>query len=495
MMIVEVATTLCLVWFVWYFVTTYFERRSMPPGPFPYPLIGNLRDLNFNSSKLFRKLRETYGDIFTVTLGGKCVVVNTASLAREARFGRNKDYVVGASVESIYPFNIILGPNDVAFADYGTPYLFRKRVFKSAMHVFGAGINEAEERGGHAVKSMLEKIDSLKGQPFSPKELIASAILIQLWQWLTSEKVSFEHSNIKLLLEFGEITAKQSVEGTFYHKLPLHSYLPTEFNRSIKRATYIKSSIIPPVFQSHLDTYTPDVIRDMTDSFISAYKKEMEKETSKDIGSINDIRDLMVDVTFAGSDTTSSSLAWFILYMVSYPEVQKKIHDELDQVIGKDDLPRWQDVKNMPYLQATMCEVMRRSSPVPFTGSNTTRAITLAGYHIPKGTSIFIDLTQIHHDEQEWPQPEEFKPERFLDVEGKFVGWTTLDAFLPFGLGRRECAGIAFAKIMLFTFAATLLHRLRFELPEGAEKPNEEPSSIALVSSPGDFKVVARNRR
>ena len=85
-------------------------------------------------------------------------------------------------------------------------------------------------------------------------------------------------------------------------------------------------------------------------------------------------------------------------------------------------------------LQATICEVMRRSSPVPFTGSNTTRAITLAGYHIPKGTSILIDLTQIHHDEQEWPQPEEFKPERFLDVEEKFVGWTKLDAFLPFGV-------------------------------------------------------------
>ena len=138
MMIVEVATTLCLVWFVWYFVTTYFERRSMPPGPFPYPLIGNLRDLNFNSSKPFRKLRETYGDIFTITLAGKSVVVNTASLAQEVRLGRNKDYVVGTSVESIYPFNIILGPNDVAFADYGTPYLFRKRVFKSEMHVFGA---------------------------------------------------------------------------------------------------------------------------------------------------------------------------------------------------------------------------------------------------------------------------------------------------------------------------------------------------------------------
>jgi cytochrome P450 len=181
--------------------------------------------------------------------------------------------------------------------------------------------------------------------------------------------------------------------------------------------------------------------------------------------------------------------------MVLYPNIQEKVHDELDRVIGDELLPRWQDGKNMPYLQATICEVMRRSSPVPMTGSNATRDITLGGYHIPKETIVVFDLTEIHHDEHEWPQPEEFKPERFLDGEGNFVGWNKFNSFLPFGLGRRECGGIAFAKIMLFTFAATLLHRLRFELPEGAEKPNEEPSSVKLVSSPVDFKVVARKRR
>jgi hypothetical protein len=494
MMILEIVTTVFLVSFVWYFVTTFLERRSMPPGPFPYPLIGNLPELD-QSSKPFKKLKQKYGDIFTVTFIENTVIVNTASLAREARLD-NKDGVVGVSPKASYPFNIIVGSNDVIFADYGTPYLFRKRVFKSAMHVFGAGINKAEERGGHAVNCTLEKIECLKGQPFSPKELIASAILIQLWQWLTSQKVSLDDPTIKLLLEFGEITANQRVDDAFfYQKIPFHSYLPTEFNRRIKRAKDIKSAIFPPVFQSHMETYTSGVIRDMTDSFISAYKKEMAKETGKDIGSINDIPALMLDVTTAGSDTTSSSMAWFILYMVLYPNIQEKVHDELDRVIGDELLPRWQDGKNMPYLQATICEVMRRSSPVPMTGSNATRDITLGGYHIPKETIVVFDLTEIHHDEHEWPQPEEFKPERFLDGEGNFVGWNKFNSFLPFGLGRRECGGIAFSKIMLFTFAATLLHRLRFELPEGAEKPNEEPSSVKLVSSPVDFKVVARKRR
>ncbi len=493
MMILEIITSLFLASFVWYFVRTYLERRSLPPGPFPYPLIGNIPQLDFSSSNPFKKLRQKYGDIFTVTLIQNIVIVNTASLAREARID---NAVVGKSRESVYPFNIIVGSNDVIFADYGASYLFRKRVFKTAMHVFGAGINKAQERGGHAVKCVLEKIEFLNGKPFSPKELIASAILIQLWQWLTSEKVSLDDPILKLLLKYGEICAQTSYEDShFLQKIPFHSYLPTKFNRNLKRATDIRSTIFPPLFQSHMETYTPDVIRDMTDSFISAYKKEMAKETSKDIGSINDIPQLMSDVTFAGSDTTSSSMAWFILYMVLYPDIQKKIHDELDRVIGEEDLPRWQEVNNMPYLQATICEVMRRSTPVAVTVSNAIRDITLGGFHVPKGTSVLFDLTQIHHDEREWPQPEEFKPERFLDDEGNFVGWNRFNSLLPFGLGRRECGGIAFAKIMLFTFAATLLHRFRFEVPEGAEKPNEEPCRLVLVSSPRNFKVVARKRR
>ena len=484
-----------LVWFIWYLLTTYMERRSMPPGPFPLPFIGNIPAV-FSSTKPLIKLKQKYGDIVTVDLVEKTVILSAASLAREARVS-NKDDVVGLSFTSVYPMNVILGQNDVVFSDYGTPYLFRKRVFKLAMHVFGSGIDKVEERGSHAVNSTLEKIKSLQDQPFSPKKIIASAILIQLWQWLTSQEISFDDPIINHLLQFSEIVARQNVSESYLHqKIPFNSYLPTKFNRKIKRAKYIKTAIYPPVFKSHMETYTPGVIRDMTDSFISAYKKEMAKETGKDIGFIDDIQDLMADVVFAGSDTTSSTIAWFILHMVVYPNVQEKIHEELDRVVGENVSPRWQDVKNMPYLQATICEVMRRSSPVPVTGSNAMCDTTIGGFHIPKGTLVIIDLWQINHDEREWSQPDQFKPERFLDNEGNFVGWNKFNSFLPFGLGRRECGGIAFAKIMLFTFAATLLHHLRFELPEGADKPSEESYTYAeTVSSPVDFKVLAKKRR
>ena len=120
----------------------------------------NLPHLNPGSERPFGGLREKYGDIFTINTATKTVVVNTASLARETRLGRNKDNVLGVAPETVYPLTIMLG-DDVGFADYGTPYLFRKRVFNAAMHVFGEDISRAEEKGGYAVKSTLEKINSM----------------------------------------------------------------------------------------------------------------------------------------------------------------------------------------------------------------------------------------------------------------------------------------------------------------------------------------------
>jgi cytochrome P450 len=493
-MFAEIATSLFVVWLAWYILTTYLVRRALPPGPFPFPWIGNLPVLLTNPIKPLRKLRQKYGDIFTMTfVTGNTVVLNTATLVREARLTR-KDDVLGLLSESVYPVDIIIGPNDLVYADYGTVYLFRRKVFMSAMHVFGTGIEQAEGHVGHAVRSVLDKIESLKGQPFSPKDLAASAILVQLWEWLTSKKVPFDDPTIKSLFQFRDILIKQSWQSSLYELLPFQSYLPTEFNRNIKRAQNIKDMIFPPEFQAHLDTYTPGVIRDMTDSFINAYEKEIAKESGKDIGSINDIPGLMLDVALAGSDTTSATVAWFILYMVLHPDIQEKIHAELDNVVGSDRLPRWQDAKSMHYLQATLCEVLRRSSPVPVARANTVRDVKLGGYQIPKGTLVIFNISEIHLDEREWSEPGKFKPERFLGADGKFVGWTAFHGFMPFSVGRRYCAGMAFAKMMMFTFTATLLHQFRIELPDGASKPSTEPPGIQIISCPKDFQVVAKKR-
>jgi hypothetical protein len=122
-------------------------------------------------------------------------------------------------------------------------------------------------------------------------------------------------------------------------------------------------------------------------------------------------------------------------------------------------------------------------------GTNAIRDTTIAGYHIPKGTFVGLDIQKMHVDERDWAEPEKFKPQRFLDENGKLVGWNKLHGFIPFGIGRRECPGQSLARIMLFSFSLILLHHYKFELPEGAEIPTTKLSTPRILTRPDDFRA------
>jgi cytochrome P450 len=497
MMIIEVYVTLFLVWFIWYFITTYIKRKNMPPGPFPYPFLGNIPQImTADPVKPFSKLADKYGDIFTVTFpNGNAVILNTASLVREARLasGRQED-LMGKSPEYFYPFGDIMGHN-MAVSDYSRAYLFERKVFVSALHIFGAGIERASVRAGHAVDMAMKEIGNKPGRSFSPKKLLESSIAVQLFEWLTSKNIALDDPIVKELNEFAAIMTSQALLNTMYQLLPSLCYLPTEFSREIKRAKHIREKIFPPEYRAHQESYIPGTVRDVTDSFISAYEKELAKETRKDIGSKDSgIPGLMLAVLTVGSETSSTWLTWFFLYNVLNPNVQSKIHEELDAVVGRDRLPNWKDAESLPYLQATLCEVERASGMMTVIGTNAIRDTTIAGYNIPKGTFVGMNLLKAHEDRREWPEPEKFKPERFLDEDGKFVGWNKLHGFMPFGIGRRECPGQLLAKIMMFSFASILLHRFKIELPEGAEMPTDKVSTPQVITQPNDFLVVGKPR-
>jgi predicted protein tyrosine phosphatase len=413
----------------------------------------------------------------------------------------------------VYPFTEMLG-DDYIMTDYSPKYVFRKKVFLSALHAFESTIKHESSR--YAVNALFEGIGSKEEKAFSPGNIIHASIVAQLWKMMTTKKVSLNDSVVKCIIEFGELVGKQALKGTFYQMIPFASHLPSQFSRDIKRAVQIRGTIFLPEFRAHLHTYQPNVIRDMTDSLINAFKKEILKENGDDVGSLEDIPALMSDMFAAAAATTSSALAWFFLYMVLHRNVQEKIQKELDIIVGKDRMPVLDDAKNMSYLQAALCEVLRIASVVSFIGTNAIRDTTIAGYHIAKGTLVCPNLKRMHHDEREWPEPDVFKPERFLDSEEKFVGWTKLYGFMPFGnlvprafeltsqrpwgrgwpfgAGRRECTGQSLARIMMITFASTLLQRHEIVLPDGAEKPTTEILAAAITLRPQDFKVVVKKR-
>ena len=151
---------------------------------------------------------------------------------------------------------------------------------------------------------------------------------------------------------------------------------------------------------------------------------------------LQNLRSNLLDLLFAGSDTTSTSLNWAMLLMTKYPSIQTKVQEELDNICGRERLPSSSDRPNLHYTEAVINEVLRFSSIAPLAVPHYTFTDIWTSdkkYHIPAGTTIFPNLYQVTHNPKVFKNPHEFNPKRFLDQENKFLKH---DHNIAFGIGR-----------------------------------------------------------
>ncbi|XP_017574190.2 cytochrome P450 2H1-like isoform X1 [Pygocentrus nattereri] len=138
------------------------------------------------------------------------------------------------------------------------------------------------------------------------------------------------------------------------------------------------------------------------------------------------------DLFIAGTETTATTLRWGLVYMMNHPDVQERCHEEIIRVLGFDRSPCMEDRAQLPYTHATVYEIQRYASITPLgLIHQTTEPALLRGYHLPKGSTIMVNLKAIMTDKQHWKYPDTFNPENFLDEKGQFC---RNDAFLPFSL-------------------------------------------------------------
>lgn len=150
---------------------------------------------------------------------------------------------------------------------------------------------------------------------------------------------------------------------------------------------------------------------------------------------------MCLDLFQAGTETTSNTLSFGLIYMVHNIDVQTKARNELDRVIGRNRLPTLNDRPDLPYIDAILCEVQRMANVAPLgIVHRATETVKFGDYIIPKDAIMLVSLYSLNMDKDYWKDPFQFRPERFVDDEGKLIQHT--DQFLPFGLGNLNCAEI-----------------------------------------------------
>lgn len=179
---------------------------------------------------------------------------------------------------------------------------------------------------------------------------------------------------------------------------------------------------------------------------------------------------LVQDVLAAGTDTTYTVLEWAMTELLRHPQVMAKLQNELRSTGRKrSDIIVPDEYEKIPYLEAVIKETLRVHPPVPLLVPREARNdVNIMGYDIVAKTMVIVNAWAIGRDPTLWDEPDEFRPERFLNSSVDIRGHDF--QLIPFGAGRRSCPGISFAMVTNEIALANLLHKFNWELPNGMKR-------------------------
>uniref|UniRef100_A0A1Q3FRW9 Putative cytochrome p450 n=1 Tax=Culex tarsalis TaxID=7177 RepID=A0A1Q3FRW9_CULTA len=273
----------------------------------------------------------------------------------------------------------------------------------------------------------------------------------------------------------------------------LKDYFPEATNyRVLREANAKMNDLIESIIERYQKSYEEGHIR----CFLDRYIHEMKKCAPLDGQSFTFQYDQLVMIladfllpTFTG---TAYQLSMLLERMILNPRVAAKVQQEIDTVVGRGRLPTLDDRCQMPYTEATLREELRIDTLVPSGVAHVAlEDTTLRGFNIPKDTVLMIALDAIHHQEDIWGDPNNFRPERFLDDGGLSLA---KDRSIPFGAGKRLCAGETFARNSMFLMFSALMQNFNITVRPGDPLPDvtKRLTGVVIMSEPTWLKFEPR---
>ncbi|XP_072909870.1 cytochrome P450 2D20-like isoform X1 [Hemitrygon akajei] len=489
-------TALAVFCTVFCLVFDFMKRRktcgNYPPGPRGLPFVGNILQVDLSNPHLsFAKLWKKYGDVVSLEFGWtNLVVLSGYKTLKEALVKKSEDFA-DRPTPAIYEKHFQRSGEGIVFARYGNWWREQRRFSLSTLRNFGLGKKSLELQIVKEAEFLSKAFEEEKGLAFDPHFKINNAVSNIICSIVFGYRFDYQD---KKFLEFLHIIDEIFVlEGGFWGQLmnafPFIRCLPGPqhkiFENQDKGIHFIQE-----IITAHKESWDPNTPRDFIDAFLAEQEKRKDNPGTSFQGS--NLIGTVFDLFAAGTETTSTTLRWGFLFMMLHPDIQSRVHEEIDGVIGKDRRPRLEDREEMPFTNAVIHETQRLGNIAPTSLPHQTyRDTTVMGYTIPKGTQIIPNLTSALFDEDLWSTPYQFNPGHFLNPEGKFV---KPEAFIPFSAGHRVCLGEQLAKTELFIFFTYMLQRFTFFLPENEPKPNCKDAQFGITLSPAPYRLCVKVR-
>ncbi|XP_041916413.1 cytochrome P450 2D14-like isoform X1 [Alosa sapidissima] len=462
---------------------------NFPPGPPALPLLGNLLQLSMkNPMPDLDKIARRYGNVYSLFLGKRpAVMLHGLQAVREALMMQATDF---AGRPQGLMINHVTDSKGLIMADYGVEWREHRRFVLSTMRNFGLGKVTMEQRILEETAVICSHLEKNKDTPINPQVLIHSAASNIICSVLFGTRYEYEDKVLSFIVNSFKENAEvaNSAWAVIYDTLPMLRSLPLPFQKVFKNYDALKKHTRGIVVE-HKQTRVPGEPRDVIDCYLD----EMEKRGT--MGSCLDeerLVMLLLDLHFAGTDTSSNTLLTAFLYLTTYRDAQVLCQQEIDSVLGERPDVSYNDRHQMPFVMATIHEIQRLANIAPLGVFHAaTRSTSLMGYHIPQDTLVITNLTSVLYDESQWERPFEFYPAHFLNNRGEFV---KPEAFLAFSAGPRVCLGEALARMELFLILVTLLHHFHFVWPKNSSKPDLTPV-FGGIQAPKPFFLEVHPRK
>ncbi|KAE8693662.1 Cytochrome P450 78A6 [Hibiscus syriacus] len=429
------------------------------PGPRGLPLLGSM---NLMASSLAHHLIASAAEtceakrLMAFSLGDTRVIVTCNSdVAREIL--NSSIFADRPMKESAYS---LMFDRAIGFAPYGIYWRILRRI--AATHLFcPKQIKGAEEQRRFIASEMLT-LFARNNKSFCVREVLKRASLNNMMVSIFGQKykldsIKDEVEELRALVDEG-----YDLLGTFNwsdHLPWLADFDPQKIRVRCSNLVPKVNRFVSRIIAEHRGRVQTNVkARDFVDVLLSL--QGVDKLSDSDMIAV------LWEMIFRGTDTVAVVVEWILARIVLHPDVQSRVHEELDMVVGRSRAVDESDLTNMVYLPAVIKEVLRLHPPGPLL-SWARLAITdttVDGYHVPKGTTAMVNMWAITRDPQEWADPLEFMPYRFVTKEGE-VEFSVLGSdlrFAPFGSGRRICPGKNLGLTTVSFWVASLLHEFEW---------------------------------
>ncbi|OWF51175.1 cytochrome P450 2H2-like [Mizuhopecten yessoensis] len=484
-----------LVWTLLVLVVAYYlwnrhqRLKSLPPGPTPLPLLGNILNLAGSSDPLqtFRKLREKYGDLVTLHVGSYTIVVVSGYDTLRELFVKRGD--VTSDRPNTFAFREITKGEGIVSRS-GAEWKTQRTFAIGGLRDFGFGKKSLEGKIREEVEIFLMVLDVEEGKPLHPESFVQTSVANIICAIVFGKR--FEHGDptfIELLTLINENMSLVAPSGLL-NFFPSLRYVPGDpagcrkvLNNAEKIIKYLYN-----VIDAHQKDYDEENLKD----FIDVYLKELKDKEGQDTSfTVSQLMNTIADMLIAGMETTTTTLLWAILFFLNNPDVQKRCHEEVMKVVGEGRFPSLSDRSQMPYIEATITEILRCGNIVPLGVPHaTSEDVHFKGHIIPKGTMLMPNIVSVHTNPQKFPDPGKFNPSRFIDSDGKVSG---TDHVISFFFGRRVCMGEALARSELFLFLTSMVQRFQFK-PEDPDNIPPVKGNLGITFKPCEYKCIAEKR-